>query len=434
MDPLLIGAIGILILLIVLAAGWHIAFAMAALGILGLFLTTNMNITLSSLDILPLSTVASYTLVVIPLFVLMGNLAFIAGITKSLFDVGFKWFGRLPGGLAVATTFASAGFAAVTGSSVAMVGAMAKIALPDMDRYLYNRDLSMGTIAGSGTLGILIPPSIIAVMYAIMTDVSVGKILIAGFVPGILLALGFMVMIVIRCVINPSLGPRAQGVSWKESFIALKGLWGMMVLFGVVMGAIYLGIATPTESAAVGCTGALIMAALSKNLTWAKFKESIQDTIEISAMIFLILIGATIFTLFLARVGFAAHFIALVTNMNLSPVLMVIGFLLLYLPLGMFFEPYSMLALTLPITFPILKAYGVDGVWYGIMVIIMVEISLMTPPVGLNVFVLKAAVPDSNMGQIFKSIIWFCIVALLLIVLIFLFPDLVLFVPNMMKH
>lgn len=432
MDPLTVGAFGILALVVLLATGVHIAFAMAAVGIAGLFITTGIDIALFSLDLIPLSAVASYTMVVIPLFILMGNLAFHAGVTRDLFDIGFKWFGRLPGGLAMATTFASAGFAAATGSSVAMVAAMSKIALPEMDRYNYDRDLSLGCIAGSGTLGILIPPSIIAVLYAIVTEVSVGKMLVAGFLPGILTAAVFIVMIGIRAIISPNLGPRARGISWKESFVSLKGIWGIVVLFGAVMGTIYTGVATPTEAASVGCLGALVLCAISRNLTWHNLRDSLLDTIKIAVMILTIAIGAGIFTLFLARAGFAAAFVSLVTNLGIPTMATVIGFLLMYLPLGMFFDPYGMLLLTLPITFPILANLGVDGVWYGIMVIIMVEVSLLTPPVGLNVYVLKGAVPDTTLSQIFKSIIWFFVVEIIIIGLILVFPQIALFLPNAM--
>jgi tripartite ATP-independent transporter DctM subunit len=432
MNPLIVGVLGISALLLLLAAGVHIAFAMATVGFIGLLLTTGTKIALSSLELIPLSATASYTMVAIPLFVLMGNFAFIGGVTKRLFDVGFKWFGRLPGGLGMATTFASAGFAAATGSSVAMVAAMAKISLPEMDRYNYDRDLSLGTIAGAGTLGILIPPSLIAVLYAVLTDVSLGKILVAGFFPGILTAILFMMMIGIRSAINPHLGPRATGVSWKESFRSLPGVSGIVVIVGAVMGSIYLGVATPTEAASVGCLAALLIAALSRNLSWANLKTVLLDSIKVSVMIMTIVVGAAIFTLFLSRAGFAASFISLVTDLHLSPMTTIIIFLAMYIPLGMFFEPYSMLVLTLPITFPIIAALGIDGVWYGIMVIVMVEVSLLTPPVGLNVYVLKGAVCDTNLTQIFRSVIWFIIVDFIVVALLLLFPQIALFLPSVM--
>ncbi len=433
MDPLWIGIIGFIILLLVLASGLHIAFSMALVGTVGLLVTTGPKITLASLSLLPLSSVNSYGLVVIPLFIFMGNLAFAAGITTNLYDTGYKWFGRLPGGLAMATTFASAGFAASTGSSVGMVAAMSKVALPEMDRYNYDRALSLGSIAGAGTLGVLIPPSIIAVIYAITTEQSVGHILVGSILPGVLTAVLFILMIMLRAVINPELGPRATGISWMESLISLKNIWGVLFLFVAVMGAIYTGIATPTEAGAMGCLGALLIAFFRRKLTWPVFKEALLDTVKIGSMILTISIGAQIFTLFLARAGFASRFIDLVTALNAPPTMLIILFLLMYIPLGMFLEPMSMILLTLPLTFPILQQMGVDGVWFGIMVIIMIEISLLTPPVGLNVFVLKGAVDDADLVQIFKSVIPFIIVELIVVALIMIFPDIVLYLPNVMK-
>jgi len=428
-----VGTLGFVCLILILALGVHIGFALALVGTAGLFLTTGTKITLATLELLPLSSVASYGLVVIPLFVLMGNLAFEAGITHDLYDTGYKWFGRLPGGLAMATTFASAGFAASTGSSVGMVAAMSRIALPEMDRYGYDRDLSLGSIAGAGTLGVLIPPSIIAVLYAITTEQSVGKILIGSILPGILIALLFIFMIWIRSLINPKLGPKARGISWKSSLISLKGVWGVLVLFGVVMGTIYSGIATPTEAGAIGCLASLVLAILRKSLSWAAFKEAILDTVKIGTMILVIAIGAQIFTLFLARAGFASRFISILVSQDVSPMILVILFLLMYVPLGMFFEPFSMILLTLPITFPVLQGLGVDGIWYGVMVIIMIEVSLLTPPVGLNVYVLKGAVPDVELFRIFKSVIWYIVVELIAIGIFLAFPEIVLFLPRMMR-
>jgi tripartite ATP-independent transporter DctM subunit len=433
LSPFLVGIIGFIALILALSLGVHIAFAMALVGTVGLFLTTGVKITLASLELLPLSSVNSYGMVVIPLFILMGNLSFVAGITRDLYDTGYKWFGRLPGGLAMATTFASAGFAASTGSSVGMVAAMSRIALPEMDRYGYDRNLSLGSIAGAGTLGVLIPPSIIAVLYAITTEQSVGKILIGSIFPGILTAFVYIAMIGIRCILNPELGPRAHGIPWKETFISLKGVWGIVLLFGAVMGFIYSGIATPTEAGAIGCLGALLLALGRNKLRWQNFKEALFDTVKIGTMILTIAIGAQIFTLFLARSGFAAAFISLLLDLNVSPMTLVLLFLLIYIPLGMFFEPMSMILLTMPITFPVLEGLEINGIWYGIMVIIMIEVSLETPPVGLNVYVLKGAVDDADLFQIFKSVQWYVLCELIVIALIFIFPDIVLILPNMMK-
>jgi len=432
MDPIYIGILGILALLALLSIGMPIAYSMAFVGIVGLLLTTGVSITFASLQLLPMSSIASYALALIPLFVLMGNFAHAAGISRDLYDTSYKWFGRLPGGLAIATVFASASLSACTGSSVAMVATMSKIALPEMDRYGYKRELSLGSVAGAGTLDILIPPSIIMVIYAMITECSVGKVLIAGFIPGIVNALGFVIMIIIRCMINPELGPRARGVTWMDSLRAVKGVWGMLVLFGTFMGVIYTGITTPTEAGAIGTMCALFLAVVTRNLTWSAFKSALLETIRTGVMILTIIIAAQILTLFLTRAGFAERFIGFALGLDVSPTMLVILFLLMYVPLGMFFEPMSMLLLTLPITYPVLQNLGVDGVWYGILVVLMVQLGLLTPPVGLCVYVLKAAVPETPLMTIFKSTFWFGVVICAVVALLVAFPDIVLVLPRMM--
>ncbi|MBP1733707.1 MAG: TRAP-type C4-dicarboxylate transport system, DctM subunit [Deltaproteobacteria bacterium] len=280
MDPLIIALLGIGALLVLLGIGVPIAFSMTVVGIAGLLITTGPDITWASLQMLPMSSIASYGLVLIPLFVLMGNFANVAGISRDLYDTAYKWFGRLPGGLAIATVFASAALSACTGSSVAMVATMSKIALPQMDRYNYKRELSLGSVAGAGTLDILIPPSIIAVIYAIITESSVGKVLVGGIIPGLINAGGFIVMILIRAMLNPSLGPRAAGITWLDSLKAIKGVWGMIVLFGTFMGVIYTGITTPTEAGAIGCVCALVLAAVTRNLNWSAVRSALFETIR----------------------------------------------------------------------------------------------------------------------------------------------------------
>jgi C4-dicarboxylate transporter, DctM subunit len=433
MDPAYIAILAIIALLVLLSIGMPIAFSMAFVGVAGLLLTTGERITFATLQLLPMSSIASYGLVLIPLFVLMGNFAHTAGISRDLYDTCYKWFGRLPGGLAIATVFASAALAACTGSSVAMVATMSRIALPEMERYGYNKELSLGSVAGASTLAILIPPSIIMVLYAIITESSVGKILIAGFLPGIVNALGFLIMILIRTKINPELGPRARGITWMDSLRAIKGVWGMLVLFGTFMGVIYTGITTPTEAGAIGTLCAILLAIATRNLTWIGFKSALFETIRISVMILTIIIGAQIFTLFLTRAGFAEKFVGSALGLPVSPTVLVILFLLMYVPLGMFFEPMSMLLLTLPMTSPVLQKVGVDGVWYGVLVVLMVELSLLTPPVGMCVYVLKSAVPDTPIMTIFKSTAWFAVVILAVIALLIAFPDIVLVLPRMMS-
>lgn len=434
MNPLMIGLFAFIAMTILLLLKLPIAFCMIAVGTGGLLLTSGARLAEYSMSVIPYSSIFSFTLVTIPLFILMGNLANKAGITSELYDTGYKCLGWLPGGLAIATVFASAGFAATTGSSVGMVAAMARIALPEMDRYGYKRNLSLGAIAGAGTLGILIPPSIPAVIYAIATEQSVGKILLGGIIPGAIMTVAMMLMIIIRCKINPNLAPVPEHkVTFKEAISSLKNIWAIVILFGGVIGSIYLGWATPTEASAIGCLGALIIAGIKKNLTWANIKEAFDDTVKMTCMIMMISIGAAIFQLFLTQCGFAHAFTNIFVSSNLSKTSLVILLLSMYIPLGMFFDTMGMILLTIPITYPILTAAGIDPIWFGVMVIVMIEISLLTPPVGLNVFVLKGAVADASLDEIFKSVIWYIVVELLVVGLMIAFPQIVMFLPNMMK-
>ena len=309
MNPLLIGLIALVALIVLMLLRVPIGISMFIVGAGGLLLTKGTVLANYALATTPVSAISSFTLVAIPMFILMGNLANEAGITTELYDTGYKLLGRLPGGLGMATVFACAGFAATTGSSVGMVAAMTRIALPEMDRYGYDRRLSLGTIAGAGTLGILIPPSIPAVMYAITTEQSVGRILLGGVLPGVIMAVAMLAYLGIRCAINPKLAPvSSKKVPLREKLRSLKGIWAIVVLFGGVIGSIYLGIATATEAAAVGCLGAVVIAAIKKNLSWKGIRSALVDTVKMTCMIMLISVGAAVFQLFLTRCGFASAF------------------------------------------------------------------------------------------------------------------------------
>lgn len=434
MDPLFLGFISFIGLFLLLAIGMPIVFSLAFVGCVGLLLTGGLKIMLATLGSIPLATVMTQLLTVIPMFLWMGSLAAESGVTMDAFDVGFKWFGRMPGGLAVATTFTSACFAAVCGSSIATVVTIGRIALPEMDRYNYDRRLSLGCIACSGSLGILIPPSIIAVLYAVIVQVSVGKQLIAGILPGILTAIFLTMLIVIRATITPALGPRAHGVSWKESFASLKGIISIFILFIIVIGSIYGGICTPTEAAAMGTFGALIITIIRRRLKWVMLWHSMLDACSVTAMIMAISIGAMIYTSFLTRVGFGISITNLVLDLGLSPTGVIIVFILIFVLFGMFLDPYGMLLISLPIMYPIIQQLGYDGIWFGVIVIKMVEIAMITPPVGLNVYVLKGLVPDVSSELIFASIFWFFITELAVVAMLIAFPKICLFLPDLMRY
>ncbi len=434
MNPLLIGLIAFIVLIVLLLLRVPIGISMLIVGAGGLFVTKGSVLAEYALSTSPFGAISSFTLVAIPMFILMGNLANAAGVTTELYDTGYKLLGRLPGGLGMATVFACAGFAATTGSSVGMVAAMTRIALPEMDRYGYDRRISLGTIAGAGTLGILIPPSIPAVMYAITTEQSVGRILLGGVIPGLLMAVAMFTYLGVRCAIRPDLAPVAtEKISLWEKLISLKGTWAIVVLFGGVIGSIYLGWATATEAAAVGCLGAIIIAAIKGTLNLNALKMALKDTVKTTCMIMLISVGATVFQLFLTRCGFASAFSSLFINASLGRMATVILMLLVYIPLGMFFDTMGMILLTIPIFYPIMTNLGVDPIWFGVMVIIMIQISLLSPPVGLNVYVLKGCVPNASLGQIFASSAPWMVIQLAVVALLLLFPGLVTWLPNMMK-
>lgn len=434
MSPLLIGLLAFAALIILLLLRVPIGISMLIVGAGGLLLTKGAVLAEYSLSTTPFSAISSFTLVSIPMFILMGNLANSAGVTTELYDTGYKLLGRLPGGLGMATVFACAGFAATTGSSVGMVAAMTRIALPEMDRYGYDRRLSLGTIAGAGTLGILIPPSIPAVMYAITTEESVGRILLGGVVPGVIMAAAMLLYLGLRCALNPKLAPTAsEKVPLSEKLHSLKGVWAIVVLFGGVIGSIYLGIATATEAAAVGCLGAIVIAAIKRTLSWKAVKSALVDTVKMTCMIMLISVGAAVFQLFLTRCGFASAFSNLFIASHMSMMATVILMLVVYIPLGMFFDTMGMILLTIPIFYPIMENLGVDPIWFGVMVIIMIQVSLLSPPVGLNVYVLKGCVPEASLGQIFRASVPWMGIQLAVVALLLLFPGLVIWLPSMMK-
>ena len=434
MNPLLIGLIALVALIVLMLLRVPIGISMFIVGAGGLLLTKGTVLANYALATTPVSAISSFTLVAIPMFILMGNLANEAGITTELYDTGYKLLGRLPGGLGMATVFACAGFAATTGSSVGMVAAMTRIALPEMDRYGYDRRLSLGTIAGAGTLGILIPPSIPAVMYAITTEQSVGRILLGGVLPGVIMAVAMLAYLGIRCAINPKLAPvSSKKVPLREKLRSLKGIWAIVVLFGGVIGSIYLGIATATEAAAVGCLGAVVIAAIKKNLSWKGIRSALVDTVKMTCMIMLISVGAAVFQLFLTRCGFASAFSNLFIGSQMPMMATIILMLLVYIPLGMFFDTMGMILLTIPIFYPIMSNLGVDPIWFGVMVIIMIQVSLLSPPVGLNVYVLKGCVPDASLGQLFRPSAPWMGIQLVVVALLLLFPGLVTWLPNLMK-
>ena len=432
MSPELIGILGILLMFILLALGMYIGMAMALVGFLGLCVIVGWDSGLSILGITPLAEGSSYTLSVIPLFVLMGQFAFISGISTDIYKTVYAWMGRFRGGLAMATVCACAGFAAVCGSSLATGATMGMVAIPEMAKYKYSRRLSTGCVAAGGTLGILIPPSIGFVIYGILTQESIGRLFMAGIIPGILLAILFILTIYVQCKINPEMGPRGEATTWGTKIRSLSGTWGILLLIFLVMGGLYLGIVTPTEAAGVGAFGSFVIALLKRKLSFKGLIQCLMDTGKTTAMIFLIIIGANIFSSFLGLARIPMGLADLIAGLELPRVVILIGIILIYIVMGCVMDCYAIMILTVPIIFPVIEALQFDPIWFGVLMVVVLEVGLITPPVGLNVFVLNAAAPDVPLTVIFRGILPFLVAALACIVLLILFPQLALFLPSRM--
>jgi C4-dicarboxylate transporter DctM subunit len=427
-----IGVLGILLMFVLLAMGMYIGIAMSLVGLLGLCFLVGWPAGSSILGITPLAEGSSYTLSVIPLFVLMGQFAFRSGISSDIFKSVYAWLGHFRGGLAMATIMACSGFAAICGSSLATGATMGMVAIPEMDKYNYDPRLSTGCIAAGGTLGILIPPSIGFVLYGILTEQSIGKLFMAGIIPGVLLSALFLFVVYIQCRLNPKLGPRGPATSVMTKIKSLRGIWGMLTLFVIVIGGIYFGIFTPTEAAGVGAFGAFIFALLRKRLTWSVFVECLMETGRTTALIFLIIIGANIFSSFLGISRIPMELADFIAGLHMPRLLILALIILIYVALGCVMDCYAIMILTVPIIFPVIQAMQFDPIWFGVLMVIVLEIGLITPPVGLNVFVLKTAAPMVPLGTIFKGIWPFMIAAIAAIFMITFFPEIATYLPNHM--
>ena len=421
-----------LFLLAALLSGMRIAFATAFCGFIGLWVLRGYTPAATLSSMIPHGHLAVYPLLVLPLFILMGYFAFYAGITRDLYWTARQWLGHLPGGLAIATIFGSAGFAAACGASTASAAVMGRIALPELKRFGYDDKISAGCVAAGGTMATMIPPSVLLVLYGFIAEESIGALLLAGFLPGILEALSYSLLLIFRFKINPSLGPPMEKVPWAGRLKSLKGVWGIIVLVVLVMGSIYAGIATPTEAAAVGAGGALLLAL--PRLTKGTFKAAVMETARSTSMIFAIVAGVLIFVHFLGFTGMPAQLAESIVQIDTKPIVILVAVLALYLVLGMFLDGIGMLLLTVPIILPAIKALGVDPIVFGVLVVRMVEIGLITPPVGLNVYVLKGVAPKISMSNMFRGCGWFVFVDLINVAILITFPQIILFIPNTMMN
>jgi tripartite ATP-independent transporter DctM subunit len=443
MDISLIGFAAVLVLVFLRLP---IAFAMGLVGVVGFAAINNWNwrASLSPAAGTILDTVQTESLSVIPLFILMGMLVAKAGLANELYRASNAFLGHRRGGLAMATIVACGGFSAICGSSLATAATMSKVAMPEMRRFGYSDSLATASIAAGGTLGILIPPSVILIIYGIMTEQSIDKLFLAGVIPGLIGIMFYLAAVQWTVIRNPLAGPAGARTDWRERLIAFKNVWGIVALFTAILGGIYFGIYTTTEAAGIGAAGALLIALFRGMLTWATLVESLIATIRTTATLFWVLIGAQIFQRFIVRAGMPEDLLAFVTQWDVSPMVVMMLILLVYLVLGCVFESLSMLLLTVPVFAPLVAGLGLVGgiggaaeemslIWFGIIVVVVTEISLITPPIGLNVFVLRGVLGDVSTGTIFRGVTPFWIVDILRLLLLVFVPWLVLVVPVSMK-
>lgn len=434
MDPLVAGMVMIVLLLVLLTIGLPIAFSLGISGVICVFMVTGWQTTYGFLSTTPFNTSASWLYVVLPLFILMGMLSYSAGINQDAFTIANYWLGKIKGGLAMATIWACSVFGATSGSSIAAAATMGKLAIPQMRRYNYAMELAAGCVAGGGTLSVLIPPSGILVIYGIITEESIGQLLIAGIVPGLLSALIYMLGIYVWCSLKPAIAPYTDiRVSWKTRLVSLKDGYGAVLIFGVVMGGIYTGIFTPTEAGAFGAAVALVLLLMKSKTRFHALREGLVETAKVTCMFFTIVICAHFFTLGLTVSGIPKALVTYLTTLNMHPKVILTILLFVYIPLGMFLDTVSLLFLTLPIIFPVVKAMGFSGIWFGILVTKLIEVSLITPPVGLNVYVIKGILPEVATSTIFKGCIPFLIMDILTLAVLFFFPQITLWLPSTMR-
>ena len=428
--------IAVALIFLFMAFGVPVFAALALAGAAGIIMVEDLQVLMSRLQSISYSTTAVYTLTIIPLFILMGRFAQEAGVGRKLFDVARRWVGHLPGGLAMAAVLTSAGFAATSGSSVATAATVGSVAIPEMKKAGYEGSLSAGAVAAGGVLGVLIPPSVLLIFYAALTGTSAGEMLVAGFLPGLLTAAMFMIGIyfIARCTASGK--AVTQRATLGSAIRETRKAWQVVVLFLVVMGGIYIGFVTPTEAGAVGAFVALLML-LARRACWpgmtGRIIDSFRSTINTTVMILFTVVGAAIFSYFLTLIQVPNQLAELVVESGLPPYLIVAALLLVLVPMGMFLDAFSMLVITIPIMFPTVQALGFDAVWFGILAIKMCEIGLISPPVGLNVYVIAGIDRDTPLLEIFKGASWFVLMEFITISILFAFPAISTWLPQIMS-
>ncbi|MCB1476318.1 MAG: TRAP transporter large permease [Rhodobiaceae bacterium] len=426
MDSVTIGYIGMAVMIVLIILGVPISFALGAVGLIGITMVVGFTQALSQATLVYFHESTNFVLIAVPMFVLMGNIANHTGIAAGLFRATANAVGRFPGGLAIAAVFGCAGFGAISGSSTATVLTMGRIVMPELKRYKYDQQLGAGALSAAGTLGILIPPSLILIFYGIMTENSIAHLFIAGIMPGLLTVFLFSAMIFLIAVRKPEMAPAVPSPGRRETIASLTGALPIIALFMFIIGGIYFGIFTPTEASGIAVVGVSVYGIITRTLTWKTARDALKETIVTSTMIFMIIASGYIVSRFVAITGLTQNLIEFVQSLNLGPYQFIAVITIIYLILGCAMDVLAMLILTVPFIYPIILHYGFDPIWFGIYIVVMAEIALITPPLGLNLFVMNAISPDISFWRICKGVSPFVLMELLVVLLITAFPAIVL--------
>ena len=429
----LLGLVGLLVMLVLMGIGVPIAFAMGLVGFLGMAYISGWPGAFDILGQTPYSISANYTLSIIPLFVLMGELIYSSGISEDLFDASSKWFGHWRGGLGIATIMGCAGFSAVCGSSVATAMTMGTIAIPELRKHGYNPALATGCVAAGGTLGILIPPSSAFVIYGMLTNVSVSKLLMSGWLPGLMLMGLFIITTTVLCFFNPKLGPSGIKFTWRERFISLKRIWTILLLILIISGGMYSGVFTPNEAAAIGVAVAFILTLVLRKFSWSNTLYALRMSATSAAMLLTIVIGAMMLNYFFTATRLPYVLGDYIANMNVPIFVLVAVIVIVHIILGCVMDSMAVIIVLVPIIFPTIIALGIDPIWYGVLTVILVEQGLITPPVGVNVFVIKGVAKDVPLSTIFRGVLPYFTAMIVSVVLLTAFPSIATFVATTMK-
>jgi tripartite ATP-independent transporter DctM subunit len=436
MSPTTIGIIGITVMVLIFFSRMPVSYVMTMIGFLGFSFMISFKGGLNLLSRNIYEVFSSYGLTTIPLFILMGQLAFNSGISARLYDTAYKFLGSTRGGLAMATVSACTAFGAVCGSSPATAATMATVGLPEMKRYNYADELSTGSVASGGGLGMIMPPSVVLIVYGVLTEESIGKLFVAGIIPAIFVTILFIISIYLRCSFAPEQGPPGETFTWKEKIKSLNGLIDTLTVFGLVMGGLFFGFFTPTEAAAVGAFGVLLVSIIRRQITWQGFVKSLYETLRTSCMVMLLIAGAVVFGKFLAVTRIPFNVASWIGSFDLPPFVIMGMVVLVYFLGGCFMDALAFVMLTIPIFFPIVTNLGYDPIWFGVIIVMVTEMGVITPPVGINVYVVygvaESVIGGVRLESIFKGMLPFLIAVIVGLIIMIFVPQIILFLPNLM--